>query len=575
MRATFIFVLLLALSPVFSQNFYASVDAKEILETSTLTIEFTIKNASGSSFTPPPFKNFNVLKGPSKSQQKSVINGKVSSSLSYTYLLKPKKRGTLSIGKATIKANNKVLSTKPFSIKVLKSDGKTKPGKDYYVTMELSDSIAYMGQQILVDYKLFYEVGLNIRSIEARNEDAFDGFYATVINDYKSKPERQIINGKEYVVQTVRKLALFPQTKGRFDIKEASFVVFFPQTKRRGFYFDSFKEEYVSTKAGVIDVRDLPSQKPFFTGAIGEYTVNSTTNKSTITTDQSFTLNLTISGNGDPKLITAPSLNLSDSLEVYEPNLLQERKYIDDGMQKHLATYEYLIVPQHVGSYTIKPGLIYYNPDSADYLLAEGSSVTLNVIKGSGTGNAPTDITLSERADKMVPLIENMALAKPGKPFYNSYLHWIVFGLMILGFPFLLFYKYLQVQKSNIDPELIKSQRAQKIAEEKLALAKSFMDANNQKPFYNEISNSLLGYASDRLKIPVSKLSSSNITQELEKLQISSSPIADVKEILQACEMALFAGTSQEDKMKIIFSKSKETLSQIELELSNKESQNS
>ena len=566
MRATLIFVLLLTASFLLSQErFYASVDTKDIMVDKKFIVEFILENANGSNFKPPSFNNFIVLNGPSETMSRSISNGGVRNSLIYSYTLKPKKKGNLTIGAASIKTRGKTVKSKPLVVKVSKFRK-----LDYYVTMELSDSIAYMGQQILVDYKLYYETGLNIRSIEARSEDAFDGFYTTVINDYQSKPYKQVINGKEYVVQTIRKLALFPQTKGRFEIEAGKFAAFFPNTKRRGFYFDSFREENISTKPGVIDVKNLPSQEPFFSGAIGQYKANSTTNRSTISTDQSFTLNLTISGNGDPKLITPPPLNLSDSLEVYEHNLLQEIKFIDDGMQKHIATYEYLIVPQYVGKYNITPGLVYYDPDSANYRTAMGSNVFLNVVQGSGTGNRPTEITLSERADKMEPLIENMALAKPSKTLYNSYLHWILFGLLLLGFPFLVFYKSQQIKKSNIDPELIKSQKAQKIAEQKLATAKSFLDSNNQKPFYNEISNSLLGYASDRLKIPVSKLSVSNITQELEKLEISSALIDDVKEILQACEMSLFAGTSQESKMQTIFAKSKETIAQIELELSQK-----
>lgn len=568
MRALLLFIFLMGFKQISAQQrFTASTDSKAISESSNVTVEFTLENARGSNFRPPEFENFTVLKGPRKSQQSSNVNGRLRSSLSYSYTLRPKKQGNLTIGYASIKVNGKWLKTKPLSVKVSKSTG-----REFFVTMELSDSIAHMGQQIIVDYKLHYKAGLNIRSVDLRREDEFEGFFVIPIKDYKSKPEKQIIDGKEYIVQTVRKLGLFPQTKGRFDVQAANFSIYFPQKKRKGFYFDSFKEEVALTEPGVIDVRDLPSQKPFFSGAIGQYQVNSTTNKSTITTDQSFTLNLTINGNGDPKLITPPVLNLTDSLEVYEPNLLQERKFIDDGMQKHIATYEYLIVPKKIGEYKITPQLVFYNPDSADYNVAYGSLVVLNVIPGSGTGNSTTDIILSERADKMVPLNDKMSLHKPRAPFFNSYFHWIAFSTLLLGFPLLIFFKYSKVKKSNIDPELLKSQRAQKIAEKKLATAKGFMDQNEQKSFYNEISKSLLGYASDRLKIPVSQLSSSNITEQLKNLNITEQLIENVKEILQACEMALFAGTNQVDKMNSIFQKSNDTISQIEIQLAQKES---
>ena len=59
-------------------------------------------NKDGDLFEPPAFSDFEVLMGPSQSTSSSWINGKRSFSRSYTYVLKPKRQGTLSIKPAYI-----------------------------------------------------------------------------------------------------------------------------------------------------------------------------------------------------------------------------------------------------------------------------------------------------------------------------------------------------------------------------------------------------------------------------------------------------------------------------------------
>jgi BatD DUF11 like domain len=85
-------------------------------------IEFSLENANGSQFTPPNFEDFTIVGGPSTSSNMSIINGTVTQSLSYIYLIKPKKIGNLTVPPATIKVNGEVLKTEKLKIKVEKSN---------------------------------------------------------------------------------------------------------------------------------------------------------------------------------------------------------------------------------------------------------------------------------------------------------------------------------------------------------------------------------------------------------------------------------------------------------------------
>ena len=98
-----IFVSLLTLS-VFAQKAELSVavSKNKLGLNQRLRIEFSINKQGADNFKPPKFTNFRVIQGPSQSVSQSWINGKVSFSQSYTYILKPKRKGELIIDPASI-----------------------------------------------------------------------------------------------------------------------------------------------------------------------------------------------------------------------------------------------------------------------------------------------------------------------------------------------------------------------------------------------------------------------------------------------------------------------------------------
>ena len=99
-------------------------------------IEFSL-NAKPEDFTAPSFEGFDVLAGPTTSQGQSVsiLNGKVSQSVSfsYTYVLQARAAGTFTIPAARVKVKGKEYSTKAVPIEVVAADampggGSSAPG---------------------------------------------------------------------------------------------------------------------------------------------------------------------------------------------------------------------------------------------------------------------------------------------------------------------------------------------------------------------------------------------------------------------------------------------------------------
>ena len=112
-----LFISLLTLTVVAQEaELVAKVSKNKLGLNQRLRIEFSINKQGGDNFSPPKFTNFKVVGGPSQSVSQSWINGKVSFSQSYTYIIQPKRKGELTIGPASIKIGGKIINSKSFKI---------------------------------------------------------------------------------------------------------------------------------------------------------------------------------------------------------------------------------------------------------------------------------------------------------------------------------------------------------------------------------------------------------------------------------------------------------------------------
>ncbi len=123
-----------------------------------LRIQFSVNKQGADNFSPPNFQNFRVIAGPSQSINQSWINGKVSFSQSYTYILKPLKKGEFIIPEASIEYEGKVLESKPVKIRVLDpvelpknpNDPNYIAQQNVHLVAEISKSRPYIGEGVYV-----------------------------------------------------------------------------------------------------------------------------------------------------------------------------------------------------------------------------------------------------------------------------------------------------------------------------------------------------------------------------------------------------------------------------------------
>jgi hypothetical protein len=535
-------------------SFYATSDARQIVAGNYFQVTFTLENGQGDTFRAPNFANFEIMSGPNRSSQISIINGRKSEKMSFTYGLTSKNPGKHKISTASIKVDGKTYFSDPIEIEVLYTSAKGSTpdpnaisATDFIIEAEISSETAYIGQQVTLKYVLY--TTKDVRSYNFVSLPNFDGFFAQEIQGYRDRQERVIKNGIQYVSRTLKVISLFPQQKGTFAIDPAVMTLgISTQASRTSFFFNSnLKPVRVESEAKQIKIIDLPLSAPkSFAGAVGDFYMGSAIDKKSLAMDDAVTLTYQIKGDGDSKLILAPDQPFTDLFDIYEPNLLAEESNASGEKIVTTKTFEYLMIPKKEGVLTFRPELSFFNVESNRYVTIEGETYQVNVTPSTGRQNV--DISIKEV--ELPPIYTATKFEKKDQFFFLSTPYWIANGTLGLGLIGLLIVKKIQLDREKIDPAQIKNSKAKKMAIAQLSSAKKAWDSGNTKEFYIQLRKGLLEYLASKTYQSSAQMSKNDISKLLNEQGLAEME-EDVITIMQKGEMAIYANMTPGDEENI------------------------
>jgi uncharacterized membrane protein YheB (UPF0754 family) len=134
---------------------------------------------------------------------------------------------------------------------------------------------------------------------------------------------------------------------------------------------------------------------------------------------------------------------------------------------------------------------------------------------------------------------------------------------MILTFAITLII-YKKVNKLNKNKALVKNKQATKIAKKRLKNAHNYLITNNQTSFYEEFSQALWGYISDKLNISRSQLSMDSVKEFMLSKDVSEDIVNEFVDLLNNCEFARFAPGDPSKKMDELYQKGIELITKAE-----------
>ena len=142
-------------------------------------------------------------------------------------------------------------------------------------------------------------------------------------------------------------------------------------------------------------------------------------------------------------------------------------------------------------------------------------------------------------------------------------IYWLFY--IIPGVIFMIFFIVYRKQiATNANVAKMRTKKANKVAVKRMKSAGKLLSENKKEAFYDEVLKALWGYISDKLNIPISRLSKDNIEEELCRYGVENELIKEFLAVLNDCEFARFAPGDDNQAMDKIYSASLAVISKME-----------
>ncbi len=566
-KSVVVFFLFLYSFVVAQVKFEAQTDRDTYGLNERFPIAFSINN-EGDNFQGPKFPGFKA-EGPfiNKGNQTSItiINGKMTQKREITtqvvYYLTPTKKGTFTIGSASIEYNGTVYKTAP--IKITISDPIQMPsypgqnprqqqnynfGEGIHLVGELSTKTAYVNEPVTVIYKLYFPYNSSVSNLRNFQAPKYQDFWSQYIDMKQLRAEKGKYNGKDYSVVALRKVILYPLEAGSKRIEPFKIDVDAEVPTGRSDWFGRMEmttvEKALSTGIQTITVKPLPEKvKPAsFTGAVGTFTFKVVPSKTKLKAGESLDLEVSVSGKGNLKLFTLPKPVVPSSLEMYDPAHQENVQTPVTGMIGKVSD-RYTIIPQFKGKYTIKPiTFSYYDVKTSSYKTIASQEIIIDVLEGDGVLAASNTKTNKQVIQKKQVFQYNKLKSefdvKSKVDFLGSGLFYSLLIAPLLLIPVVV---VLRKQKEAKDADAFGNQvrKNNRLVKKYLSDAKKQM--GDKVPFYMAMEKALHNFLKAKLHIETVEMSKENIVALLQQRNATENSITQFMSLMNDCEFARYA----------------------------------
>ena len=602
------FILLLFITGIaYGQEVKFEASAPSVVATGEqFRLSYTL-NQEGTNLKVPTLEGFELLMGPSVSQSSSFsfVNGKStqSKSYTYTYLLEGTKEGKFQIAPATVTIDGKQYQSNALTIEVVKGNTNSNASsgrnsgqpiqpdatasvneENLFVKVDVSKKSLYLGESLVATIKVYTKVDLS--NFGRSKFPTFDGFLAEEIpTPQRIELVRETYNGQIYNVGVIRKVLLFPQHTGEIVIEPFELECIVRQRLAGGghSFFDDFFGNYRDVRAMrrskpvTVTVKELPQNgKPAgFSGTVGNITMSTSLSADTVSANDAITYKVTFSGQGNLKLLQAPVMDFPLDFEAYDPKESRNVNTSENGMAGTVS-FEYVLIPRYSGDYKI-PAIrySYYDTKSNTYKTIVGQEYAIHVRKGAEkgqTGSTSGNVVQSFKKEDIRQVGEDIRYLKTGSlnlkeagvHFFGTLKYWLSLFIPLVLFIAAFVFNRQRI-KANADIARVKNRTATKMARKRLKLAATALKSHNGEQFYDEVLKALWGYMSYKLNIDKAELNRDNISEILQRKNVSEDLMRDFISLLDTCEYARYApGSNSDNEMEKVYARSIEVITKLD-----------
>ena len=597
-------IFLVLLISFFSASISAQVKFEAQVERDTyglnerFPLAFSINN-EGDNFQAPKITGFKA-EGPfiNKGNQTSItiVNGRMTQkreiSTQVIYYLTPTKKGTFTIGSASIEFNGTVYKSQP--IKITITDPVQLPtypgqyprqqqqqqqqqnydfGEGIHLVGEVSSRNPFVNEPVTVVYKLYFPYNSSVSNFRNFQAPKYENFWSQYVDIKQLRAEKGKYNGKDYSMVVLRKVTLYPLEAGAKIIEPFKIDVDAEVPTGRSDFFGQLEmtavEKSLNTGKQTINVKPLPENgKPAsFSGAVGQFDFKVKSSKTSLKAGESLDLEVSVSGKGNLKLFTLPKPVVPNSLEMFDPIHTENVQTPLTGMVGNISD-KYTIIPQFKGKYAIKPiEFSYYDLASKSYKTITSDEITIDVAEGDNLVASSTENTNKNTIQKKEVFqynkLKTSFVSASKDDFLGSGMFYSLLFAPLLLIPVVML---ARKQKEAKDADVFgnKVRRNNKLVKKYLSEAKKQM--GDKVPFYMAMEKALHNFLKAKLHIETVEMSKENIIELLQQRNVSEVSISHFIALMNDCEYARYAPAT-DTAMTNDFDRAIEIITELEKQL--------
>ncbi len=499
------------------------------------------------------------------SSQVRIINGAMSSSYDYNYLLQPLKPGNFTIGPCAVVHKKTTYASNTIALTISKQAARSADaGRDVFITAEIDNPNPYVHEQVHYTLKFFSRVQVGNARLSVVPD--FEGFVSERLG--KEREYTTVLNGQTYSV-TELCWVLFPVRSGVLTIGESVLDCERIVRDRRGrgglfndpFFDDSLfafgartEPKSLRTEPLTVMAQSLPTagRPAGFSQLVGEFDLSGTLSESTVHAGDSATLTLVLRGNGNLHSVKTIALPALPTVKVYDDKPVLEADQSRKRSERTL-TAKKALVPVEKGDLRIPPvDVVYFNPALKKYMTARTGPFSLTVLPARQAETlqavVPGPVAAAKEDVKVLgrdilPVYTGPALLERAAEPRLSAVH-----CMLLAAPACLYILVVGIYSARMrlrsDSTRMRARSAWPKLTKRLASLRATA-AGGSVDFYGEAGRALRDFAGDKLGFAGSALTPPEIRSLLERAGVDAALIVRIVSVLEQCDAGRYGSVAR------------------------------
>jgi hypothetical protein len=562
-------------------SFTASLDRDAITLGESATLSLTFEGGQSKNVPTPSVPGLQIV-NTGNSQNFSIINGAMSSTVTVTFSVTARQAGEFTIPVLTADVNGQQLSTAPLKLAVTTASAPPAAAVNSGSEVALLKFIfpknkIYIGEPAVGRLELYLRDDVqNFGNFQLTSAPT-DGFSAGKIAEQQSQRRRVQVGNRVYTViplavplTAIRTGAL---TLGPFT---ASAVVVLPSQNNGGDpflrMFNQGEQKPVTLATDPVSVESLPlpeQNKPAnFTGAVGNFTMTATAGPTNVTVGDPITVRVRISGRGALDAVTLPVQDAWHDFKTYPPTTKLETS--DPFGFQGAKTFEQIISPQNSDVHELPPlSFAFFNPDDGQYHTLTQTAVPL-IVKAAGSTPMPVPAANKNSAPEnqtpqdILPIKENLGtLATKSSPLVAKPVFLAVQAVPVLAFLAAFIWRKRTDNLAN-NPRLRRQRAVAQLVRDGLNDLKKFAAANQPDEFFALLFRLLQEQLGERLDCPASAITENVIDEHAVLRNAPAATQADLRELFQLCNQARYAPVRGASELNSVAAKFEKTIGELQ-----------